>query len=139
MPENSPRVGVGVLIIKDGKYLVGKRKNSHGAGEWAFAGGHLEYMESIEECAKREVMEEAGIEIENVRFLRLENNKQYKPKHYVDIGVVADWKSGEPQVLEPDKRENWEWRDLDDIPEPLFEICRTYFEAYQSGKKFFDA
>src|SRR3989344_9365168 len=104
-----PKGGVGVLVFKDGKVLIGKRKGSHGEGEWAWPGGHMEYMESFENCAKREVQEETGMEIENVRFLRLMNLKEYAPKHYVDIGMVADWKSGEPQVSEPDRMLGWEW------------------------------
>jgi 8-oxo-dGTP diphosphatase len=35
-----PKVGVGVCIVKDNKVLLGKRKNSHGDGTWAFPGGH---------------------------------------------------------------------------------------------------
>ena len=53
MDENKPKVGMGIMILKDGKILLGKRKNSHGSGEYAFPGGHLEYMESFEGCAKR--------------------------------------------------------------------------------------
>ena len=100
-------MGLGILIFKDGKVLLGKRKHTNGLGdgEYAGTGGHLEYMESIEECAKRETLEEAGIEIENVRFLCAINLKDYPPKHYLDIGLVADWKSGEPKVMEPEKLE----------------------------------
>ena len=134
-----PKVGVGVMIMRDGKVLIGKRKSEHGKGEWAWPGGHLEHLESIEECARREAREEAGVEIENVRFLRLVNMTQYAPKHYVDIGLIADWKSGEPQNLEPDKVEKWEWRALDDLPEPLFAAEPYYLEALKTGKNFFDS
>jgi 8-oxo-dGTP diphosphatase len=140
MEENQrPRVGVGVMVIKDGKVLLGMRKGSHGAGEWSWPGGHMEYMESFEGCAKREVMEEAGIEIENVRFLRLLNLKDYAPKHYVDIGLVADWKSGEPIACEPEKIGDWQWRAIDDIPSPHFIALPTYFEALKTGQNFWDA
>lgn len=61
-----PKVGIGVIVRKEGKVLLGKRKNSHGAGSWAFPGGHLEYGESWEECARREVKEETGIAIKNM-------------------------------------------------------------------------
>ena len=54
--QNS-RVGIGVMIFKDGKVLLGKRKGSHGEGDWAFPGGHLDYMEGFEECARRETRE----------------------------------------------------------------------------------
>ncbi|PIR04083.1 MAG: DNA mismatch repair protein MutT [Candidatus Magasanikbacteria bacterium CG11_big_fil_rev_8_21_14_0_20_39_34] len=136
--DNRPKVGIGVMILKDDKVLIGKRKNSHGTGEYAWPGGHLEYMESIVDCAKREAMEEAGIEIENVRFLRLLNLKNYAPKHYVDIALIADWKSGEPKVLEPEKCEFWDWYPMDNLPQPTFAALDTYFEALKTGKNFFD-
>jgi|SRR3989344_3600828 len=134
-----PKVGIGVLIFKNGKVLLGRRKGSHGSGEYSGAGGHFEYMESFEQCAKREVKEETGLEIENVRFLCLVNVKEYHPKHYVDIGLVADWKSGEPQIMEPEKIESWDWYDIERLPSPLFSMMPKYFESYKSGKQFWDA
>src|SRR5712692_1149689 len=88
------RVGVGVMILKNGKVLLGLRNGSHGAGEWAFPGGHFEYMETFEDCATRETLEECGVEIQNIRFQLLANLRQYRPKHYVHVGLIADWKSG---------------------------------------------
>ncbi len=49
----SPKIGVGVLIIRDGKLLLGRRKGSHGAATWSAPGGHLEYGETPEACARR--------------------------------------------------------------------------------------
>lgn len=138
-PEHRPKVGVGVMIFKEGKILLGKRKGSHGAGEYAWPGGHLEYMEGFEECVRRETLEETGMEIDNVKFLRLLNFKDYAPKHYVDILLTADWKSGEPQVLEPNKCEGWGWYDIDHLPEPLFKAEYSGIEAYKTGRNFFDA
>ena len=138
--KQRPRVGVGVMILKEEKVLLGKRKGeSVGAGHYAWPGGHLEYMESFEGCAKREVMEETGMETDNIRFLRLLNLKDYAPKHYVDIGLIADWRSGEPKIMEPDKIERWDWYEMDKLPEPLFSTIPTYFEAYKTGKNFWDA
>lgn len=139
MEPNRPKVGVGVMIVKDGKVLLGKRKGSHGTGQYAWPGGHMEYMESFEECAKRETLEEAGIKIKNVRFLRLANLKEYAPKHYVDIGLIADWESGEPKVMEPGKVESWNWYELDKLPSPLFSTISSYMEALKTGRSFWDA
>lgn len=138
MENQKTKVGIGIFIIKDGKVLLTKRKGSHGEGEYAFPGGHLEYMESFEECAKRETMEEAGIEIENIRFQLLANVKKYTPKHYVHITLFADWKSGDPQILEQDKCEGWGWYDLDNLPEPMFEMCKLSFDSYKTGKNYYD-
>jgi len=137
--EQHTRVGVGITIIKDGKVLLGMRKNAHGAGQWATPGGHLEYMESFKECVLRECAEECGIEIENIRFQYLANMREYKPKHYCHIGMLADWKSGEPQVLEPHKCQEWKWFDLNDIPKEIFVSSQWAIVAYKEGFVFKDA
>lgn len=130
MEDNRPKVGIGVMIFKDGKVLLAKRKSSHGRGEYGFPGGHLEHMESFEDCAKRETKEECGIEIENVEFRFVENVTIYAPKHYVLIGMTADWKSGEPEILEPDKSEAWRWYDLESLPSPLFKMSKMIIDRY---------
>jgi 8-oxo-dGTP diphosphatase len=106
--------------MKEGKLLLGKRKGSHGAGEYAAPGGHLEHLESFERCAIREVLEETGIEIGPLLFLRVLNTTDYAPKHYVDLAFVTQWKTGEPEVREPDKIERWDWYAIDALPSPLF-------------------
>jgi 8-oxo-dGTP diphosphatase len=136
--QQRPKVGVGVMILKEGKVLLGKRKGSHGEGEFAFPGGHLEYMEGFADCARREVLEECGIEIENIRFQLLANVTKYAPKHYVHISLLADWKSGEPKVLEQEKCESWDWYDLENLPSPMFEMCKLSIESYGVGKNYWD-
>lgn len=91
--------------------------------------------ESFAECAKRETFEEAGIEIDNVRLLCLSNLFLPDNKHYVDIGVIADWASGEPRVCEPEKNAGWEWFAFSDIPpaEELFACEQFYVDTYLSG------
>lgn len=139
MDDLRPKVGVGVMVMKNGKILLGRRIDSDGSnGEYQFAGGHLEHLEKVVDCAKREVMEEAGIEIENVRFHCLNNTAKYLPKHYINVGVIADWKSGEPEVREPHKCAGWGWYDLDSLPTPLFESIPNFIQAYKTGENFFD-
>jgi 8-oxo-dGTP diphosphatase len=133
-----PRVGIGVMVMRDGKILLGLRKGSHGENQYAWPGGHMEYMESFADTTKREVVEETGMEIDNVRFLRLYNLKEYAPKHYCDIGLVADWKSGEPEVKEPHKCESWDWYDMDELPSPLFATVPSFVEAYKTGRNYWD-
>lgn len=138
-PEKKyPKVGVGVMIFKDGKVLIGRRRGAHGGGAWAWPGGHLEWMESVTECAKREIKEEAGIEIGNIRFLRYLNFRT-TDKHYADLGVIADWVSGEPKVLEPEKCEQWIWADPNNLPQPVWDTIPSYIEALKIGRNFFDS
>jgi 8-oxo-dGTP diphosphatase len=96
-------------------------------------------MESFEECARRETLEECGIEIENIRFQFLANIKIWKPKHYVHIGITADWKIGEPKNLEPEKCESWGWYDLEHLPSPLFGAVPIHLESYKTGKLYYDS
>lgn len=115
------RVGVGVIIIKDGKILLGKRKSPHGEGTWSFPGGHLEMNESIKECATRETMEEVGIMIKNIRFGAVTNDIfQAEGKHYITIFMVSDYNMGDVKLSEPEKCERWDWFDWSDLPKPLF-------------------
>lgn len=135
---NQPLVGVGVMIFKGNQVLLGKRKGTHGAGEYAFPGGHLEYLESFADCARRETREECGLEITNIRFLFLANVKKYTPKHYVHIGLIADYAGSAPEVKEPDRVENWAWYDLANLPSPLFNFCSLSFDSYKTGKNYYD-
>ena len=108
--DKRPLVGIAVIVIKDNRVLLGKRKNSHGSGTWAFPGGHLEFKESIEDCARREVFEETGIQIKNLRCGPYTNDIfADEGKHYVTLFVTANYDSGAPVVKEPHKCEKWEW------------------------------
>lgn len=116
-----PKIGVGVIVFKDNKVLLGKRMNAHGEGTWAFPGGHLELNEEIETCAAREVLEETGIEIGNIRKGFFTNDIfEKEEKHYVTLFVVSDYVTGEVKIMEPEKCEKWEWFEWNKFPEKLF-------------------
>ncbi len=119
--EKSPRVGVGVAVIRKGKILLGKRKGSHGAGTWQFPGGHLEFGESVEACAVREVWEESGLRIKHIRKAGYTDDFfETEQKHYITVYVISDHHAGEAEVKEPDKCEKWEWFSPDHLPDPKF-------------------
>ena len=118
------RVGIGCFVWKDGKFLLQQRLGSHGEGTWSCPGGHLEFGETWEECAAREVYEETGMRITNVRFLAATNDKfAEKGKHYVTIWVESDWLEGEATIVEPNKCTAQGWYDFKSLPSPLFEPC----------------
>ena len=77
MEAETTKIAVGVMIFKDEKVLLIRRQGSHGAGEYAFPGGKLEYGESFEECINREIMEETGIIVKNISFIILVNLIDY--------------------------------------------------------------
>lgn len=124
MGNSYPRVGVGVFVWKNGKFIMGQRLGSHGANTWSVPGGHLEFGESWVAAAQREVLEETGLHITNVRFLAATNDIFLADnKHYVTIWVESDWQDGEPTITEPDKLITLEWHNFQDLPAPLFDPC----------------
>lgn len=107
------RVGVAVIIEKDDKVLMGLRKSkTHGNNTWQFPGGHLEYGESFEECAKREVKEETNLDVDDFNFIGVTNDFfEEVNKHYITIFLKAQKVSGNLRNMEPHKCERWEWID----------------------------
>jgi 8-oxo-dGTP diphosphatase len=126
-----PRAGVSVLIQKDGKLLLGLRTGSHGAETWAPPSGKLELGESWEDCARREVAEETGLEIDNIHFLAATNDIfKNEDLHYVTLILKADWVANEARVLEPTKCREWRWVNPTDLPEPLFLVLQNLQKDY---------
>lgn len=121
MSKNIPRIGIAVLAEQKGKVLLGKRKGVHGASTWAPPGGHLEFGESVEACAKRELLEETGLKaISCTLGPWVENVMENENKHYITLFVSITQFTGDIQLLEPDKCEGWGWYSWDALPEPLF-------------------
>ena len=124
-------VGIGVILCRNKKVLLGKRRGAHGAGTWALPGGHLDPGESISECAIREVMEETALNLQSVSHSGFTDDYFVAElRHYITLFVEASDThfSGEPQNCEPDKCESWHWFDWDDMPQPLFPPLKSLVE-----------
>ncbi|MEQ1499786.1 MAG: NUDIX hydrolase [Parcubacteria group bacterium] len=126
---DKPGVGVGVIIRRENRVLLGKRKNSHGDGTWSFPGGKLDLWETPEECAVREVEEETGLKIKNITKSIYTNDLfREEGKHFITLFFIGDYDGGEAELREPDKCESWEWFEWDKLPEPLFYPLKNYIE-----------
>lgn len=118
---NRPYVGVGVIVRHDDQVLLMKRQNSHGHGTWSMPGGHLEYGESPQECAIREVEEEVGILVSNPTFCTITNDIfQEEGKHYVTIWIEAEYVSGEARINSAREMSAVGWFPWDALPTPQF-------------------
>ncbi|MHB1357393.1 MAG: nucleotide triphosphate diphosphatase NUDT15 [Anaerolineae bacterium] len=128
-----PQVGMGIMVMRGDKVLLGKRRGAHGTGFYAFPGGHIELGESFAETARREVVEECGLQIEDIRLVSVGSYMWSGNRHYVDIDVVCQAPSGEPLNMEPDRCEGWGWYPLDTLPAPLFIVTEKIIASYLTG------
>lgn len=132
--------GFGVMMMKDGKVLLGKRHDDpekassalRGEGTWTMPGGKFDFGESFEEGAAREVMEETGVRLNEVKVICLNNNKN-EHAHFVTVGLYSDNFEGEPQVMEPDEIVEWRWFSLDNLPSPLYFPSAKVLDSYNKS------
>ena len=131
--QNRPSVGVAVIIAKDDYVLLIRRKNVHGAGSWSTPGGHLEFGESPEECAIREVKEETDIDITDIKFKAITNDVfSSEGKHYVTIWMEGSYSAGNPIVNDTDEIAEVKWFAWNSLPQVLF----LPFQHLLSGKSY---
>lgn len=127
-----PQIGVGCMIMRNNQILLGLRKSAHGAATYGWIGGHLEFGETLEECAVRKIYEETGLAAasESLRLLCVSNVREYN-KHYIDIEFIIDGIQGEPRILKS-TIESWGWYDLDNLPFPLFKPVEFAINSYHT-------
>ncbi|MBU3668744.1 MAG: NUDIX domain-containing protein [Candidatus Taylorbacteria bacterium] len=135
-------VGFGVLVLKEGKILLGRRHTDpskadselHGEGTWTMPGGKLEFGETFEEGAIRELKEETSLvtQVNDLEIISLANNR-VPDAHFVTIGLVCTAFEGTPSVMEPDEITEWDWFSIDDLPDPLFSPSAEILENYKEG------
>lgn len=142
-PTKKMGIGFGVMVLKDGKVLLGKRHDDpvkasselHGEGTWTMPGGKLHFGESFEEGGKREIMEETGVEIEikDLEVISLTNDI-VTDAHFVTAGMLLKEYPEEPRVMEPDEITQWKWFPLDQLPSPIYPSSQKILNNYKEGK-----
>ena len=136
-----PRIGVGLMFVKNGKVLLGKRHNDpkkadselHGEGTWTIPGGKLDFHESLHDGAIREAKEEVGLAPKSIELVSV-TNEIIPDKHFITVGFICKDFEGEPKVMEPDEITKWEWFPLKNLPTPMFFPSRKMIENYLENK-----
>ena len=111
-----PRVGVAAVVLRDNQVLLVQRGRDPGKGSWGLPGGMLELGETLADGARREVMEECGVEIEVgplvAVFEPIQRDEDGRLRfHYVVVDYLARYLSGEPRA--GDDADDARWVDLD--------------------------
>jgi len=114
------RHGVGVLVLREGRILLGRRRSQHGHGTWSPPGGRAEEGETDEAAARRELLEETGLVGAVPRVVGETVDSFEDGVTWRTRWVRMEWVSGEPQVLRPAEVEAWGWYAWDRLPAPLF-------------------
>ena len=140
-PNKKPGIGVGVMILRNDKVLLGKRHSDpqkadselHGEGSWTMPGGKVNFKEELKEAVSREAFEETGIKVnkEKLEIISVTDDI-VEDAHFVTNGFLCRDFEGEPKVMEPDEIIEWQWFSLDNLPETIYfpsqKVIRHYLE-----------
>lgn len=105
------------IVVKDGKILLEKRAERFlEGGKWGLPGGFLERGETIEEGAKREVKEETGYKVYNLKLLAITSNPNRPGEDRQNIVFFFIAEVGEKSEETDDESQAQQWFSLDDLP-----------------------
>lgn len=108
-------IGTVVIVLKDDKVLLGKRKNSYKSGWYGVPGGRVEDGEDLMDCAKRELQEETGIKTNNLEYVGVVRDVQ-EGYSFIHFGFLFRANKEVVKITEPEKCSSWEWFDPKQIP-----------------------
>ncbi|OYT62237.1 MAG: DNA mismatch repair protein MutT [Thermofilum sp. ex4484_15] len=83
-------VAVDLVILTKGGIVLIKRLNPPFQGYWALPGGFVEYGEKVEDAARREAMEETGLEVSLIKLIGVYSDPDRDPRgHVISIAFLA--------------------------------------------------
>jgi len=134
-----PRVGVAAIVTHQQKVLFGKRIVANGDYVWQLPGGWIELGESPEQTARREVMEETGLGLGELRFVGLTNNNFSDQNHSISLYFEAECSDSKKIINpEPGRCEQWVWLDWQELQNnmylPLQLLKDTDYRPFLSDK-----
>ena len=139
MSSSKVGVGIGIMILRDNKILLGKRHEDpekadsalHGEGTWTMPGGKMDFGETPHDGAKREAEEETGLKLNKDKLKLISvTNEVVEDAHFITLGFLCEDFEGEAKAMEPDEITEWKWFDLNNLPEPMFFPCVKIVKNY---------
>jgi NAD+ diphosphatase len=127
--QHFPRISPAVIVrVERGEQLLLARSPHFAPGVYSTLAGFVEPGESLEETVAREVREEVGVEVRNIRYF---GSQPWPFPHSLMIGFVADWESGEIRPQEGEI-EDAGWFELDGLPglPSRFSIARALLDDF---------
>lgn len=129
-------ITVDAVIFKDlnstAKVLLIKRKGEPFKDSWALPGGFLENTENLNEGAKRELLEETGLEIERLEQLKAYGDLNRDPRgRTISIAFIGALKN-EVKIKAGDDAKEAKWFNLDSLPDLAFD----HFQIIKDAKNY---
>ena len=134
---DKPIVGIGAIIVRNGKMLLEKRKNDPGKGRWSVPGGVVELGENVTQTVIREVKEETGLDvaepehIDVVDQITRDENGRIK-YHFVIIDYLVNLKGG--TLSAASDADALQWVSLDDVEK--YDLTSTFRAFFERNKDF---
>ena len=134
-PEQ-PLVGIGAIIICNGKILLEKRKGEPGRDKWTVPGGLVELGESAEQTVMREVKEETNLEVEQPELVDVVNSvttdENGKIKyHFVIVDYFVKLKGGTLKVA--DDAAELRWVEFSEVEN--YDLTRSFREFFRRNRQ----
>ncbi len=131
MTPGAPVVGVGGVVVRDGRALLVRRGKEPLYGRWVVPGGTVELGETLEEAVVREMAEETGLSVEPVEVLtvfdRIDRDGGRVAYHFVIVDYLCRWRSGEATAASDALEVAWasaEELSRYDLPPKALEVVR---------------
>ncbi|MGZ6250996.1 MAG: nucleotide triphosphate diphosphatase NUDT15 [Candidatus Chromulinivorax sp.] len=127
-----PQVNIAVLLIQDGKLLLGLYQDAHGVGTWAPPFGCLEYGEPLENCAYRLALDQTGTLLNSVSFYALTNDIfEDLSKHDITIFMTSTTFEHDSNDYQSDDYIDWQWFDLNSLPRNIYVPLQHLIQLHQ--------
>lgn len=129
-PRLSPAV---IVLIKDGDRTLLARSHRFPPGRYSTLAGFVEPGETLEEAVEREVLEEVGVRVKNVRYF---GSQPWPFPHSLMVGFTADYAGGELRLQE-DEIADAQWFDVANLPDvpPPISIARKLIDAFVEERR----
>lgn len=136
---NYTKIGCEAWIARDGKVLLYKRGAGEHIGTWSLPGGHLEFLERVDDAIIRELKEELDLDLmpENIQLEAITDDlRPQLDDHYLHITFRVDIGDQEPKSNEPDKCAELKWFPIDDLPTDIFSFQAKIFHTLAAKKLY---
>jgi len=127
---DQPIIGVGIVIVREGKIALIKRANEPGRGKWSIPGGLVELGEHIEQAVIREAKEETCLDVVNPRLIDVVDNVDLDGEgkvryHYVIVDYLVQVVAGEAEA--DADAEELRWVPFDEVESYVLTASFRYF------------